>query len=65
MWFPRGRGVGKGWTGNLGLAEQTIIYKMDKQQGPIILYITGTYSQYPVTNKNGKEYEKEHIPMYN
>ena len=31
----------------------------------VLLYITGTYSQYPVTNKNGKVYEKEHIPKYN
>ena len=32
---------------------------MDKQQ--VLLYSTGNYIQYPVTNHNGKEYEKEYI----
>ena len=40
---------------------QTIIYRMDKQQGPTVwpreLY------QYPMISHNGKEYEKE--CMYN
>ena len=34
---------------------QTIIYRVDKQQGPS----TGNYIQYPVIKCNGKEYEKE------
>ena len=38
---------------------QTIIYRMDKKQGPT--YSTGNYIQYPVINHNGKEYEKEYI----
>ena len=42
---------------------QTIIYRMDKQQGP--MYSTGTCIQYPVINHNGKEYEKECIHVYN
>ena len=29
------------------------------------LYSTGNYIQYPVTNHNGKEYQKECIYMYN
>ena len=36
---------------------QTIIYRMDKQQGPI-LYSTGNYIQYPMINYNRKEYQK-------
>ena len=39
---------------------QTIIYRMDKQQGPTV-YSTGDYNQYPVINHNGNEYEKEYI----
>ena len=27
----------------------------------VLLYSTGNYIQYPVTNRNGKEYEKEYI----
>lgn len=30
---------------------------MDKQQG--LYYSTGSYTQYPVINHNGKEYGKE------
>ena len=44
---------------------QTIIYRMDKKQGPIIQH--REYIQYPVISHNGKEYEKEciYIYMYN
>ena len=38
---------------------QTIVYRIDKHK--VLLYSTGTYTQYPVTNHNGKEYEKEYI----
>ena len=31
----------------------------------VLLYSTGNYIQYPVINRNGKEYEKECIYMYN
>ena len=34
--------------------KKTIIYRMDKQQGPT-LYSTGNYIQYPEINQNGKE----------
>ena len=39
---------------------QTVMYGMEKQ-GPTTY--TGKYMHYPVTNHNGKEYEKE--DMYN
>ena len=42
---------------------QTIIYRMDKKT-KVLLYSTGNYIQYPVTNHNGKEYEKEYIYIY-
>ena len=41
---------------------QTLLYRMDKQQGP--LYITRNYIQYPMIYHNGKENEKEYIYMY-
>ena len=44
----------------LGVWDQQIqatIYKVNK----VLLYSTGNYTQYPVTNHNGKEYEKEYL----
>ena len=38
LWLPKRREVGKGWIGSLGLADanNNIIYRMDKQQGPTV-----------------------------
>ena len=51
---------------------QTITYSMDKvhihavyNSNKVLLYSIGNYIQYPVINPNGKEYEKECIPMNN
>ena len=41
------------------LQMQTVIYRMDKQQGP--LQSTGYCTQYHVINQNGKQYEKGYI----
>ena len=43
--------------------KQTTAYKMDKFYNIlwILLYSIGKYTQYPVINHNGKEYEKEYI----
>ena len=30
------KGVEEGWSGRLGLADATVIYRMDKQQGPTV-----------------------------
>ena len=30
----------------------------------VLMYSTGNYTQYPVINHNGKEYEKEYIYIY-
>ena len=54
-----GGGWGRDGLGVWDWQMQTIIYRMDKQ-----LYSTGNYIQYPVTNHNGKEYEKEYIYIY-
>ena len=61
LWLPRWGGGG-GWTGSLGQQMQTIIYRMNKQQGP--MYSTGNYIQYPVITYYRKESEKEEIYMY-
>ena len=37
---------------------KTIMYRMDKNN--VLLYITGSYIDYPIINHNGKEYEKEY-----
>ena len=53
LWLPR---MGE----RLGICDQpmqTIIYRMDRQQGPIVQH--KNYIQYPVINHNGKEYGKE------
>ena len=34
------------------------------KQIKVILYSTGNYIQYSVTNHNGKEYEKEYVYIY-
>ena len=57
MWLPVGRELGEGEIESLGLADATGIYRMDKDN--VLLYSTGNYTQYPVINHNGKEYEKE------
>ena len=36
---------------------QTVIYRMDKQQGPTV-YSTGNYIQYPVINHMEKNMKK-------
>ena len=56
-----GDGGGMDW--EFGVSRcKLFIYRMDKQQG--LLYSTGHYIQYPVTNHNGKEYENQYIYVY-
>ena len=42
---------------------QTIIYRMNKQQGPSFC-TAENYIQYPMIKHNGKEYEKMCVCMY-
>ena len=56
-------GGGRDGLGVWGQQVQTIIYRMDKQQGPAVEH--REHIQYPVINHNGKEYENECIYMYN
>ena len=37
---------------------QTVTYRMDGQQGPIV-YISGSYTQCPGINHTGNKYKKE------
>ena len=48
------------WTGGLGLADASCyIENGQTTRSYCIAYSTGNYTQYPVINHNGKEYEKE------
>ena len=46
--------MGEEWTRSLGLAMQTIIYRMDNNK--VLLHSMGYYVHYPVINHNGNEY---------
>ena len=59
----RGRG-GKEW--EFGISRGKLLY-IGWISNKVLLYHTGNYIQYPVTNHNGKAYEtmKKNIYMYN
>ena len=42
-----------------GRAEEIVSAK--RPSNKVLLYSTGNYIQYPVINRNGKEYEEEYI----
>ena len=58
-----GREVGGGMYQKSGVSRCKLLYIEWMNKG--LLYSTGTYIQYPVINRNGKEYKKEYIHMYN
>ena len=60
LWF---HGLGEDGVGVWDQQMQTSINRMDNNK--VLLYSTGNYSQYPVINHTGKEYEKECMYMYN
>ena len=55
--------VVRGKTGSVGLEMETILYRVDKQQGPTV-YSSGNYIQYPVINHHGEEYLQKNIYTY-
>ena len=55
LWLPRGRWMGEGRTGSLGLAGASDYIEWINK---VLLYSTGNYIQHPVINHNGKEYKK-------
>ena len=58
---PKGRGVGEGRTGTMGLADADYYTGcMNK----VLVYSTENYIQSPVINHSGKEYVEEYIYIY-
>ena len=46
-----------------GMSRCKLLY-IGRINNKVLLYSTGNYSQYPVINHHGKEYEKEYIYIY-
>ena len=53
-------GVGGGMEWEFGISRCKLLY-IGWINNKVLLYSTGNYIQYPVTNHNGKEYEKEYV----
>ena len=53
----RGGGGGKDW--EFGISRYKLLY-IGRIKNKVLLYSAGNYIQYPVINRNGKEYEKEY-----
>ena len=51
--MPRGREVGEGWIGSLGLEDAKLLY-IEWINNKVLPYSTGNYIQYPIINHNGK-----------
>ena len=60
LWLPRGKGHRGGMEWEFGLSRCKLLY-IEWINSKVLLYSTGNYTQYPVINHNGKEYEKECI----
>ena len=62
--------MGGGWWGGkemdceFGISTGKLLY-IRWINNKVLLYSTGNYIQYPVTNRNGKEYEKECMYIHN
>jgi len=55
----KGDSEGEGRNASLGLAETNYYIYIEWINNKTLLYSTGNYIRYPVTNHNGKEYEKD------
>ena len=55
LWLPRRAGGGMDW--EVGISRCKLLY-IGQINNKVLLYSTGNYIQYPVTNHNGKECEK-------
>ena len=64
LWLPRdggwGQRGGKDWEFGISRCKLVYIGWINK----VLLYSAGNYIQYPVTNHDGKEYEKEYIYVW-
>ena len=63
MVVAKGEGDGRGMEWEFGISSCKLVY-VEWINNKVLLYSTGNYSQYPVINHNGKEYEKEYAYMY-
>ena len=59
----KGGWVREGRIGSLGLADANDCVYVGWLKNKVPLYGIGNYTQYPVINHNGKEYEKECIHL--
>ena len=53
-----GEGSGGGMDWEFGMSRCKLLY-IGRINNKVLLYSPGNYTQYPVINHNGKEYEKE------
>ena len=56
----KGEGCGEGMDWEFGVSRCKLLYT-GWINSKVLLYSTGKYIQYPVRNRNGKEYEKMYI----
>ena len=56
----KGEGSGRGMDWEFGISRCKLLYTKCINN-KVLLSSTGNYTQYPVINHNGKEYEKEYI----
>ena len=57
-------GGGRGMDWEVGISRCKLVY-IEWINNTVLLHSTGNYIQYPVINHSGKEYEKEHMYIYN
>ena len=60
LWLLRGREGRRGRDWEFGVRRDKLLH-IGWIDNKFLLHSTGSYVQNPVTNHNGKEYEKEHI----
>ena len=60
LWLLRGREGRRGRDWEFGVSRDKLLH-IGWIDNKFLLHSTGSYVQNPVTNHNGKEYEKEHI----
>ena len=61
--MAKGEGGGEGMDWEFGISRCKLVY-IGWINNRVLLYSTGNYIQHPVTNHNGKEYEKECVYIY-
>ena len=62
--WPKGRRLGNGWNGKLGLAAVNLYIQNGWINNEVLLYTTENYIQYPLISHSGKEYLKRNVYMF-